>query len=423
VDRAMGVGSSPGSFADWASDEAKITEWSCLFDDIFRFEAGGSFSNVMGNQTLINTWQGAPAEECGTPVSPHDGSNAATYTFDQGTKVLTVSGLGAHLGLAKVTNQGELDSSNPPEVPQSINYEVVASTSTTMTVQIQFLDAEENDKYWTFKFVKVAEESTQSLVYDGETRSYVIYIPAIYDGSEAYPLMLNFHANGDTAQNHFAYADMTDLADTHGFILVYPQGLPLGDDYSHWNFDPAGGDNKSTVDDFGFVDALLDNLSTNHQIDRDRVYATGFSNGAVFAFGLACYQSDNIAAIAPVSGSMSPAQQESCNPQHPMPVMSINGTQDYVFLYQGGDYFSMDALTEYWTSYNQTQTTQPTETVTFNGLIIEKFSHTQGNNGSKVDHYKVNGGSHEWFNIDFNGQSTEDLIWNFVSGFDINGAR
>ena len=229
--------------------------------------------------------------------------------------------------------------------------------------------------------------------------------------------------SGDTAQNHFAYADMTDLADTHGFILVYPQGLPLGDDSSHWNFDPVGGDNKSTVDDFGFVDTLLDNLSSNYQINRDRVYATGFSNGAAFAFGLACYQSENIAAIVSVSGSMSPTQQEGCNPQHPTPVMSIHGTQDSYFLYQGGYYLSMDAVTNYWTSYNQTQTTQPTETVTYDGLIIEKFSHTQGNNGSKVDHYKINGGYHIWFDLDFNGDSTEDLIWNFVSGYDKNGAR
>ena len=56
-------------------------------------------------------------------------------------------------------------------------------------------------------------------------------------------------------------------------------------------------------------------------------------------------------------------------------------------------------------------------------IIVEKFSHTQGNNGSIVDHIKVNGGPHIWFDLDFNGDSTEELIWNFVSGFDINGAR
>ena len=85
----------------------------------------------------------------------------------------------------------------------------------------------------------------------------------------------------------------------------------------------------------------------------------------------------------------------------------------------------MNAVTDYWTLFNQTQTTLPTETVTDskNNYIVEKFSHIQGNNGSKVDHTKVNGGPHIWFDLDFNGDSTEELIWNFVSGFDINGAR
>ena len=170
---------------------------------------------------------------------------------------------------------------------------------------------------------------------------------------------------------------------------------------------------------------MLNNLSSNYQINRDRVYAAGFSNGAVFAFGLACYQSENIAAIVSVSGSMSPTQQEGCNPQHPTPVMTIHGTQDSYYTYQGGYYLSMSAVTDYWTLFNQTQNTLPTETVTDtkDNYIIEKFSHTQGNNGSIVNHYKINGGYHEWFDIDFNGHSTEDLIWNFVSGFDKNGAR
>ena len=170
---------------------------------------------------------------------------------------------------------------------------------------------------------------------------------------------------------------------------------------------------------------LLSELSNNYSVDRDRVYAAGFSNGAAFTFGLACYQSQNIAAIVSVSGSMSPTQQQNCDPQHPTSVMTIHGTQDSYYTYQGDYYLSMSAVTDYWTLYNQTQETLPTETVTDtkDNFIIEKFSHTQGNNGSKVDHYKVNGGYHTWFDLDFNGDSTEELIWNFVSDFDINGAR
>ena len=125
-----------------------------------------------------------------------------------------------------------------------------------------------------------------------------------------------------------------------------------------------------------------------------------------------------------VSGSMSPAHEQDCDPQHPTPVMTIHGARDSYFNYQGGYYLSMDAVTQYWTSFNQTQNTLPLEQVTDsnNNYVIDKFSYTGGANGSIVDHYKVNGGFHTWFDIEFKGNSTEELIWNFVSSFDVNGA-
>ena len=80
---------------------------------------------------------------------------------------------------------------------------------------------------------------------------------------------------------------------------------------------------------------------------------------------------------------------------------------------------SGDTLTVGVVASNATRTTASE----LEGFIIEKFAFTQGNNGSKVDHYKVNGGDHDWLAINFSDQNTEQLIWNFVSSFDINGAR
>ncbi len=76
------------------------TERAC-FDDIFRFGADGTFSNVMGDESWLEPWQGA-ARELWCPVAPHDGSNAATYVYDEAVPTITVNGLGAHIGLAKV---------------------------------------------------------------------------------------------------------------------------------------------------------------------------------------------------------------------------------------------------------------------------------------------------------------------------------
>ena len=56
-----------------------------------------------------------------------------------------------------------------------------------------------------------------------------------------------------------------------------------------------------TVDDTGFIDALISLLQTRHPIDPDRVYAVGFSNGGMMSMQLACHLSHRIAAFGLVS--------------------------------------------------------------------------------------------------------------------------
>ena len=73
------------------------------------------------------------------------------------------------------------------------------------------------------------------------------------------------------------------------------------------------------------------------------MYATGFSNGAMFSYRLACEASDLIAAIAPVSGGSGQvdiddggADYFACNPTHPMPILDLHGTADTCYPYDGG---------------------------------------------------------------------------------------
>ena len=146
---ALGVGPAKGDTSWWASGEATVTERACLFDDIYRFGADGSFANVMGEQSWIEAWQGNDGESCGALVAPHDGSNAATYVHDEAASTLAVSGLGAHIGLAKVYNGGEL--SSPADAKESITYTITAQTDTTMTLDIEIAGG----GYWRFKLAKI----------------------------------------------------------------------------------------------------------------------------------------------------------------------------------------------------------------------------------------------------------------------------
>ena len=140
---ALAVGPNAGSVGQWyASSAADVDTRACLFDDIHRFNADGTYQQIMQDQTWLEGWQGV-AEGCGTPIAPHDGSNAATYTYTGET--VTVIGDGAFMGLAKVHNTGEDGVSGG-----SITYNIVSVDENYLVVNIQYAPGADNT--WQFRF-------------------------------------------------------------------------------------------------------------------------------------------------------------------------------------------------------------------------------------------------------------------------------
>ena len=256
----------------------------------------------------------------------------------------------------------------------------------------------------------------QFIVHDSINREYVLYIPDSYDGTSSVPLMLNFHGFGGIASDYIQEADMRSLAEVDTFILVYPQGSYL-DGSSHWNPCPTGGDNKSNADDVGFVESMISEISSQYNVDMERIYAAGYSNGGMMAYGLANYKSDLIAAVASVSGTMLNCTGST---NHPMPVVHLHGTSDGVVSYNGStDWNSVQSTLDHWINFNNTDLT-PTVTSDNN---IERYVYDQGDSSVSVEHYKFIGGEHVWFSATFQDQNTSELVWNFVSRYDIKGLR
>jgi polyhydroxybutyrate depolymerase len=261
---------------------------------------------------------------------------------------------------------------------------------------------------------------SRSIEVDGETREYLIYIPNSYDTIKSVPLLLNFHGFGGSANEFMNDADMRSLAASYSFILVYPQGSSL-DGFSHWNACPIGGDNKSDADDFGFVEAIINKVSSQYNIDVERIYSAGYSNGGMMAYGLANYRSDLIAAVASVSGAMLDCIGST---SHPMPVVHLHGTSDGVLPYNGSnDWNSVQSTLDHWINFNNTTTNPTVSTFNSEGTTIEHYVYDQGDRSVSVEHYKYIGGDHVWFSAAFQGRNTSELVWDFVSQFDINGRR
>ena len=137
-------------------------------------------------------------------------------------------------------------------------------------------------------------QQTRTIFYGGETREFIIYVPSIYSSSIPTPLMFNFHGGGGDGQSMMGLSDMRPISDTANFIAVYPSGS--GGAWMHKV--------PTTYNDIYFVESMIDELATEFNIDNDRVYACGYSEGGIFSYELACRLSNRIAAVASVSGSM-----------------------------------------------------------------------------------------------------------------------
>ena len=128
----------------WTWDASSGTR-SCFADDVYHFDADGSFHQDMGAETWVEHWQdGVSDEGCGTPVAPHDGSNAASWSFEGNE--LTIHGVGAFLGLARVFNGGELQAGFD-NVPESITYSIVAMDDDGQTMELE-IEIDGGIKWW-----------------------------------------------------------------------------------------------------------------------------------------------------------------------------------------------------------------------------------------------------------------------------------
>jgi len=270
--------------------------------------------------------------------------------------------------------------------------------------------------------------NARTLLHDGETRQYFVYVPVSYNGILKVPLMFNFHGGSGDISSQIDIADMRQIADSAGFILVYPQALadPSDGGSTNWTHKPP-----TTVDDIYFVQAMIDILVSQYLIDEERIYACGYSNGGEFTFELACRLNNRIAAVGVVARSMYIETYNNCSPTHPTPILTIHGTEDDYdgISWQGVTYYiSLDEVNSYWSNYNNTETTpivvQMPNLSNGDGSTVEYHSYNNGDNGTSVGHFKVIGGGHDWPGSFGNMDIDATLeIWNFVSKYDINGLR
>ncbi len=167
----------------------------------------------------------------------------------------------------------------------------------------------------------------------GRTRTYYVHTPKNYNSASRWPLVFVIHGRLGTGPGMARIARYDAFADSNGIIAVYPDGV--GHSWADGRgTTPAEMDG---VDDVAFFTAMLDKLESSYSVDPTRVYATGLSNGGFMSYRLACDLAPRIAAVAPVGGAFSVPLSQLCHPSRPVSVLAINGTDDPLVPYAGGE--------------------------------------------------------------------------------------
>ena len=265
-----------------------------------------------------------------------------------------------------------------------------------------------------------------TIAIDGRTRTYLLNLPPNFDSTGPFPLVVALHGFGGRAIQMEHDYHLTEKSNSAKFIVVYPEGTPndgpLG--LQNWN---AGtcceAAQEQNVNDVGFISRLIQKLVRQYKVNPKKVYVTGMSNGAMMTYRLACEIPNQIAAIAPVSGTLLTTQP--CQPSRAVPVLHIHSVIDTKVPYAGGiglgnHYFPpVDSTLHVWSAINGCDANPR---VVFDNALYAQWQFMACRAGGAVLLNLTKDGGHSWpgglpprpgADAPSEAFSATDVIWDF----------
>lgn len=278
----------------------------------------------------------------------------------------------------------------------------------------------------------------------GDRRMHIVHVPRQYDHTRPIPVIVVLHGGGGSARFAYRVHGWPELAERETCLIVFPEGTledptkppSLRDNLRLWN----DGSTRSAVarrnvDDIGYLTSVLDDLQTSFNVDPNRIFVTGFSNGASMTFRVGVELAHRIKAIAPVSGHL-------CidNPQlaRPLSLLYMIGLADPINPVAGGTVTTpwgtrrnkpaiMDSINTWIRLIGAPE--QPIFSDIKNG--VKQIRYGPGLHRSEVLLYLIEGQGHEWPGAQrtlprsLSGPQTDrlnatEVIWDF---FNSNGGR
>ena len=155
------------------------------------------------------------------------------------------------------------------------------------------------------------------------TRPVIMQTPNVIDTSKSYPIVFAFHGRG--GNNNSWVNHLINYTNSGEFIGIYPQGY-----LESWNLGPE----PSNANDVEFINLIVDELQNYDNLNFDKMYAIGTSNGSGMVNKLAI-ETNHFKAIAPIASQLIESLP-LLNSTNPVSVLQVNGAADTTIPIDGG---------------------------------------------------------------------------------------
>ncbi len=261
-------------------------------------------------------------------------------------------------------------------------------------------------------------QSLSSIEVNGVEREFRLSAPSSEPGTSL-PLVIAFHGGTDSQEDFAQQEQFDQLGEQEKFVMAYAiaeQDRTAAE--GEWFLNTAA----TSEEDNDFAEAIVDELSESYCIDQDRLYAIGYSLGAMFTYEIACQLNHRFAATASFAGTM-PVNPESCDIARGIGILHIHGKLDYIIYYhqdwewKDGEHEGVGTMSEvpnlidYWAAKSSCQANS-VET----SLTEEHIVHNDCMDDVIIEHYGLQFWDHNWPS-EVGGEPTYELMWNFLIQF------
>ena len=259
--------------------------------------------------------------------------------------------------------------------------------------------------------LQIAAQTWEEVKVGTSIRKTLTYVPKNVEKSPA--LVISLHGMNQDPEYQQKQTQWNALADTEGFIVTYPLG-----NNRMWDTGGTG--------DVKFVEAIMKDMELKHNVDKNRIYLSGFSMGSWLGYHCLETLGDRIAAFGPVSG-VDIGKQPKANRK--VSIMHIHGTGDDVFKYKGdpshmaGGYPSIEEYVKKWAAYEGCDASNPQVIRPYpagsTGPKATRTIYNNVNDGVEVNLIAIDGKGH-WHSNDPNGVNSTQELWNFFKRHQLN---